>query len=176
MQAQKIVLTVCKGNIHRSVIAAASITKLLEERSLGGSIAVRSRGLQGAFGFAPPRRPSIRDYPEEWALTQPGIESLGIVIPDDQTATPITINDVAEAHLILAMDAMVRDAVLEGFRDEMPLLSEKTMLFMELGGVSEDVPDLDGKRSLKLFDRVTEVIYRTAEANFSTLVRLVSSA
>lgn len=170
---EKIVLTVCKGNIHRSVIAAACIDKLLQERGLHSAIGVQSRGLQGSFGTTPPRFPSIRDYPDEWELTRPGLEHLGIEIPTDQTATSITKADVENADLILALDKAVMQTLLDHFGDEISSLQSKMMLFMELGGVSADVPDCGGKKDPVMFQEVASMIYLTVEENLNELLRRI---
>src|SRR3989344_5563627 len=171
---KKIILTVCKGNIHRSVIAAACIDKLLRIQKIQSAIEVRSRGLLGSFGTAPPRAPSIREYPAEWALTRPGLEALGIEIPIHQTATPITRADVESASLILALDRSVMQTLLNHFDDEVPDLHSKMMLFMQLGGVSADVPEPDGKRDPAIFNEVITIIHSTTEGSLSELLRLVN--
>lgn len=170
---EKIVLTVCKGNIHRSVIAAACIEKLLRARDIQATITVRSRGLQGSFGIPPPRASNLREYPEEWALTRPGLESLGIEIPVNQKATPITKSDVESATLILAMDSAVMQTLLDHFSEEVPELRSKMILFSELGKTSADVPDPGGKKDPALFEEVVTTIYSTVEENLNELLRRV---
>jgi protein-tyrosine-phosphatase len=171
---EKIVLTVCKGNIHRSVIAAACIEKLLRERNPEALIGVQSRGLQGSFGTAPPRFVSIREYSDVWAMTRPGLDPLGIEIPANQAATPIRNKDVENAILILAMDRSVRQALINHFGNVVPELQSKLMLFMELAGKSSDVPDPVGEKDPVVFQDVANMIYSTVDEHLNELIRLVN--
>lgn len=171
---KRIILTVCKGNIHRSVIAAICIEKLLREQELQEMIGVRSRGLQGSFGTTPPRAPSLREYPVEWELTRPGLEAFGLEIPLIQPSTPITKGDVESATLVLAMDESVLQTLLSNFEEEVPELRSKMILFAELGGKSAGVPDLAGKNDPDMFNEVTTMIYSTAKENLDELLRLVN--
>lgn len=170
---EKIILTVCKGNIHRSVIAAACINRVLIRRGMSKTFRVISRGLQGSFGTAPPRRPSILDYPEEWALTAPALHERNIEIPMNQTATPVSLSDVEGASVILAMDKYVLDEKPESLMNQFPDHRLRMFLFMELAGLSVDVPDCAGKRDLSAFSSVTEMIYSTVENNFDVLLKRI---
>src|SRR3989338_7334523 len=73
----KLILVVCNGNVHRSVVAQLCITRELQRRSIDG-IACVSRGLQGTAGTALPQGRNLRDYPREWSLTKPVLDRLGI--------------------------------------------------------------------------------------------------
>lgn len=173
---KKIILTVCKGNIHRSVIAAACIEKLLKEQGLQEMINVQSRGLQGSFGTDLPRHLNLREYPAEWELARPGLEALGVEVPISQTATPIIKSDVENATLVLAMDELVLQTLLSSFGEEVPELRSRMILFAELGGESVDVPDLAGVSDPAMFNETTKMIYSTVNENLNELLRLVSRA
>src|SRR3989344_5878715 len=73
-----LILTVCKGNIHRSVLAEACISKYLQELGLEGSFKVASRGLQGTCGTAMPKFPNMRCYSLEYGYTEPILQELEI--------------------------------------------------------------------------------------------------
>ncbi len=47
---KKLIMTVCKGNIHRSVIAALCVKKTIKELGLESEYEIMSRGLQGSAG------------------------------------------------------------------------------------------------------------------------------
>ena len=101
---KKIILIVCHGNMHRSVIAEQCINKALQQSGLESAYRVLSRGTQGTGGEDLPEHKNLRDYENEWLLTKPVLEEIGITIPVDQVATPINARIVEEAALILAME------------------------------------------------------------------------
>src|SRR3989344_2190019 len=104
---KKLILTVCNGNIHRSVIAAACIDRKIRDQGLTTRYEVLSRVLQGTQGTKPPLHKNLRDYPMEWPLTEPSLRELGIEIAEGQAATPITRAIAERASVILAMDQLV---------------------------------------------------------------------
>ena len=100
----RLILVVCHGNIHRSVVAEIYIRKNLRELGLEEKFRVASRGLQGSCQTAMPKFPNLRQYSLEWGNAEPSLRDLEIEIPETQIATPIDESVASEASLILAMD------------------------------------------------------------------------
>lgn len=132
---QRIVLTVCNGNIHRSVIAEICLNRELRKLGLGNGFTCTSRGIAKRS-----KQRNMMDFPEEWALTEPILKELGIIVPSDQQAQQIDSSVVEEAVVILAMDRQVLCILWEKF----PLHAFKMRLFSELVGRCEDIVDCRG--------------------------------
>ncbi|PIT93859.1 hypothetical protein COU00_02090, partial [Candidatus Falkowbacteria bacterium CG10_big_fil_rev_8_21_14_0_10_43_11] len=96
----KIILAVCSGNIHRSVIAERCINRVLKKNGMDGEFVVVSRGLQTT---SPPVGKNLRDYEAEWLASSPVLQEIGIDISDAKS-TPVDISIVEKASLIIAMD------------------------------------------------------------------------
>ena len=103
----RLILVVCRGNIHRSVVAESCIRKNLQELGLEDKFQVTSCGLKGSCQTAMQKFPNMRYYPLEWGHTQPILRDLGIEIPETQIATPVDKGIVQQSSLILAMDQQV---------------------------------------------------------------------
>ena len=97
---KKIILVVCKGNIHRSVIAEICIREKIEKLGLGNEFEVASRGLQGTCQTDIPRFPNIKEYELEWKYTEPILQEMGIEISDDRKSTPVDRDIVKMSSLI----------------------------------------------------------------------------
>lgn len=171
----KLILTVCKGNIHRSVIAAACIQEMIVRRGLAARYEVMSRGLQGTMKTKPSEHRNLRDYPMEWPLTKPVLEELGIEIATDQQSTPIT-QDVAErASLILAMDSLVLSELPNSLIKQFPTLGKKLRLFTQIAGRSDDVPDTGGVSDPVAHRFAVCVIHSTVLNHFDDLLTLIDN-
>lgn len=172
----RLVLVVCKGNIHRSVIAEMCIRKNLQELGLEEKFQVTSRGLQGS-GQSKMPSPNIKHYPLEWEHTEPLLRELGIEIPDTQTATPIDRNVAEEASLILTMDSQVlcgffKDDLIKNLVSQFPEFGFKMRLFSEMAGEVCDVPDRAGKKDTSLYRQVISMIQSTAKTGVQQMCQL----
>lgn len=172
---KRLILTVCNGNIHRSVIAEAVIRSGLMARNLGRSHDVMSRGIAGTCGTPAPTGGNIRDYPSEWRLTSLALEGTGTKIPARKVATPITRKVAERASLILAMDDSVLRQRPNSLYRQFPDLTGKMHLFSVLAGEATDIPDLFRKNDQELYARVIGRIRSTIEGNFETLLRLANA-
>ncbi len=165
---KKLILTVCKGNIHRSVIAALCIEKVLKTLYLESEYDVMSRGLQGSAGTDIPRFSNLKFYPTEWSLTEPVLEEIGIEIPLSQIATPVTKGIVSNASLILAMDQMVLLSLINQF----PNFGFKMRLFQELAGSVDDIIDCAGKTDPEVHRNVILTINSIAQNHIANILKL----
>jgi uncharacterized repeat protein (TIGR04076 family) len=171
---EKVVLVVCNGNIHRSVIAEYCLKQALATRNLGEKLIVTSRGVQGTCGTNKLEYHNLRDYPQEWALSGPVLEELGIDISEDR-GTPISLADVERAAVILAMDHKVLSDLPNSLLRQFSTYRDRMHLFLELEGRYEDVPDCYGLDNGELHRQTIELIHRVANANVDTLLKWVGA-
>lgn len=167
----KVVLVVCSGNIHRSVIAEHCLRKALEQYE--GQFVVVSRGIQGTCGTRPPKGRNLRDYPKEWSCTKTVLDELGLVIPVEQQAMPVDLATVQSAAVILAMDRGVLLDRPNSLVRQFPQCGHKMRLFMELSGRPEDVPDCGSSGDPVLHRQVVTLIYTIAHAYVDVLLAWV---
>ena len=169
----RLILVVCHGNIHRSVVAEIYIRKNLRELGLEEKFRVASRGLQGSCQTAMPKFPNLRQYSLEWGNAEPSLRDLEIEIPETQIAIPINEIVAKEASLILAMDQQV----LSGFPkyclvEQFPELSFKMKLFSEMAGDVADVPDCAGHTTTEVYRQANVAIHSTAKAGIQKMCQL----
>ena len=132
--------------LARSTLTTEYLNKALQQSGLESAYRVLSRGTQGTGGEEPPKHKNLRDYENEWLLTKPVLEEIGITIPVDQVATPIDARIVEEAALILAMEEGVLLTSQNSLVRQFPSMRFKMKLFTELEGVSDDINDLYGQK------------------------------
>ena len=177
---KKTVLTVCSGNIHRSVIAQLCLSRELVSIGREIEFEVLSRGIQGTMGTKPPDYPNLLFYEMERRHTQPCLEKIGIEIPASQKATLIDEQIVKRASLILAMDDVVLHTKLTpqgepmSLADQFPGHVSKMRLFMELVGKKEDVEDCGGVDDADFHRQVVMSINEVAKAGIHTMVQWAS--
>jgi protein-tyrosine-phosphatase len=171
---KKLILVVCKGNIHRSVIAALCIEKMLKRLGRESEYETMSRGLQGSDGTEPPRFSNLRAYATEWLLTAPILEEIGIEIPLSQVATFVTEGVANDASLILAMDQGVLCGLPHGLINQFPHFGFKMRLFQELSGSTNDIVDCAGKTEIQTYRDTILAINSIVQNNIVHLLRLVT--
>ena len=169
---EKLILTVCKGNIHRSVIAALCLENALKRLCLESKYEVMSRGLQGSAGTDTPRFSNLKSYPTEWRLTAPILEEIGINIPSSQIATPITKDVVSNASLILAMDRAVLCSLPHSLINQFPNLGFKMRLFLELAGSIDGIADCAGEADPEIHRNVILTINSIACDRITNILKL----
>lgn len=155
---KKLILIVCNGNIHRSVIAEQCINRALQQNGLEIKYAAVSRGLQGTGNTKLPQYRNLQGYPLEWSMSEPFLAKFGIIIPENQVTTSVDAKIVGEATLILVMD---RGTLLErpnSLVRQFPLSGFKMRLFRELEGKTDDVPDCFGQRDPNYYRRTISMI------------------
>lgn len=172
---KKLIVTVCKGNIHRSVVAALCIQKCLAQKGLQDQYLVISRGLQGSAGTAMPKYVHLSSYPMEWSLTEPVLRELGITVPATQVATPITFEIAQEASIIIAMDSLVLRTLPNSLVRQFPELEFKMKLFSNLYGSDEDIEDCGGSDNKLLHELVNRQISTMVHEHLYRLIEFVNS-
>ncbi len=135
-----LILTVCYGNIHRSVVAEQSLRQALQVNGLSEEVIVTSRGLQGFHGESPPKGRNIGDYPEQWSNVQSVAMELELDLCN-HVARPLDNNIVSQASLILAMDVEVMSERASSVTKVFPEHSYKVKLFGALTGESTSIAD-----------------------------------
>lgn len=169
---KKLILTVCKGNIHRSVVAELCIRKNLQEFGLEDKFQVSSRGLQRSCQTSMPKFPNMRHYPLEWGHSEPILRDLGIEIPETQIATPVDKSIVQDASLVLAMDQQVLCGFPNCLIKQFPELGFKMRLFSEMAQNILDVPDCAGKTDTGMYRQVNFTIHSTAKIGIRNMCQL----
>lgn len=172
----KLILTVCNGNIHRSVIAAVMIERALMKRGIHRQYRVESRGIAGSAGTDAPLKRNIRGYPMEWSLTSKALATFDINMPEEKQATPITRGIAEEASVILAMDRHVLEGRANSLRRQFPDLGAKIYIFTALAGRSDDIPDLFRSDDEQLYIRVVEDLHAIIENNLEVLLKLADAS
>jgi len=135
------IVFVCYGNIHRSVTAEYYLRKILERKGIE-NIEVISRGLMGSADFPKPGGENLRDYPRDWQEAKLVFDNFEIDT-SDQRATPITLDDVTSADLVVAMNQDILNRA-GGLYDQFPGYKNRMLLFPISKGYS-GVEDPYGK-------------------------------
>ncbi len=148
--------------MHRSVIAEQCLNKALRQNGLDSAYHVLSRGTQGTGGEQPPEHKNLHKY-KEWSLTEPVLKEIGITIPIDQVATPIDVQIVEEATLILVMEKGVFLTSSNSLVRQFPSMRFKMKLFTELEDKADDIADLYGQKD--------PVVIRREILRIDTIVR-----
>jgi len=177
-----LIVTVCKGNMHRSVVAESCINKVLKERGFSIDYEVISRGIQGTAawkeeGMKPLEGRSLRDYPKEnpgqsWERNMSSFIELGLDI-SEHASTPIILEDVERAALILVMDQKVLDSPEYGTASlvrQFPLHRPKMRLFLELEGAEEGIEDCGPDAEEAQYRSANEHIHRIVCERIETLL------
>ena len=172
----KLIVTVCKGNVHRSVVAAFCLNRELQSLGLGDQVECVSRGLTITLPSGEPKGKNIYEYPEALALTGPVLEELGIVIPRDQSATLIDPEIVEKADLIFAMDEGVLRDSSNALATQFPLFVYKMHLYDELVGETRGIMDCGQSKDAALHRSINCRIDEIAKEGLDKLLQLLSIA
>lgn len=168
----RLILVVCQGNIHRSVVAEICIRKNLKELDLENKFQVTSRGLQGSCQTATPKFPNLRQFPDHWPHAEPSLRELGIEILETQIATPVDESIARKASLILAMDQKVLSEFDNSLIKQFPELGFKMKLFSEMAGDVSDVPDCAEQMAAEKFRQVNADIHSTTKIGIQKMCQL----
>ena len=166
---KKLIVFVCRGNIHRSPIGEQVLKKLLKERGLEDKFEVISRGISGTAGTKPPEYKNILGYPEELKASKPTLRKLNIDITKHE-ARPITEDIVKKAVAIIAMDKYVHFYLPHSLVNQFPLYKNKIHLLTQLEGKNQDIPDCRGFEDPEFHRAVIERIYNVLNNHFDTLM------
>lgn len=133
-----LIIFVCKGNIHRSVVAEHLARKLLRERGYE-DVSVESRGLQWYIS-GPPAHKNLMGYGETWKKARESIEEHGIDMSEHE-ARALSLKDMEEAAAVVVMDQELLTSHRMSVHRLFPEHRQKAHLFGELVGEQQDVDD-----------------------------------
>lgn len=174
---KKLILTVCHGNMQRSVIAEHCINRELRHSGLDDRYRVLSRGTQGTGSDKdpPPKHKNLRHYENEWLLAKPVLEKIGVNIPIDQEATPIDAQAVEEAAIIIVMERAVLLASPNSLVRQFPSSGYKMRMFTELENKADDIADLYGQKNSATVRREILRIDSIVKTHFKQLLALAET-
>lgn len=151
-----LVIFVCKGNIHRSVVAEFAARQLLAEHGYH-DIHVESRGLQW-YMDGPPLHKNLMDYPEAWENSRATLEKYEIDL-SHHVAKVLSSQDMKQADIVIVMDQELLRFTCMKF----PEYKNKIRLFSNLIEREEDIRDLG--------EHATSGDYQSAIVNILTMLQ-----
>lgn len=172
----KLIIFVCKGNIHRSVVAEICLKQELEKFGLSSQFEIISRGIQGCCGTAMPKYENITKYEMEWSITMPILENLGINLSEmaKHIATPITKDDVERADAIYAMELNVLgknpDNLPNSLLCQFPEYHSKMYFFGEIEGKTNELLDCGESKDQELHLLINERIVYGIRNNMQSIL------
>ena len=172
---KKVIVTVCWGNMFRSVLLKLRLDQELARRGMTGEYEVLSRGIMGSCGVKAPKHKNVTGYPV-WQHCRPRFEALGIQLPSEQTSTPITRSAVETATIILAADRKVLRDDLASLSRRFPSFTKKMFLFTVLIGGNHDVDDIKEDDTEENVERGVRAVDDIASRGFDRLIALISSS
>lgn len=165
---KKIIIFVCKGNIHRSAIAEQVFKKIIKEKNLKNKYKVISRGIRGSAGTKAPLYKNITQY-KDWQFAKPSLDEFGIDITSHKSQ-PINKYTADKASVIITFDDIVLNNDPAALLNQFPNLHKKIHLLSELENKIEDIPDCYGIDDPKYYRLVTKKIYDILYKNWVKLI------
>ncbi|MDO8590826.1 MAG: hypothetical protein Q7R65_02500 [bacterium] len=166
---KKLIVFICNGNVHRSVIAAKSLRKILKARKVDQSFFVDSYGLQGTKGTDLPKHKHLSEYPREWSAAKPILQKLGIDISNHRFQK-ISGAVMKKASMVIAMDNKVYSTAKNSLMKQFPNYAEKIHRFSELSINHKMIKDPVGSGSEKLHRKIIEDIYFTLTKKYKDIL------
>lgn len=170
---KKLVVCVCRGNIHRSVIAEHCFNLIFRCQGLDKKLFAISRGIQGSRNTDHPKYPNLYSHEKELAFSKPFLRQIGVCIPKEQRAIPIDSTVAEQASIILAMGHKVLIADQNSLVLQFPEYGYKMRLFSELAGRFEDLPDCCGSDDIELYQQTIMMINLIATKHIDMLRGLI---
>ncbi|TSC71354.1 MAG: Uncharacterized protein G01um101448_1214 [Parcubacteria group bacterium Gr01-1014_48] len=165
----KLVVFICNGNIHRSVIAAESLRKILKDNRISPKLSVSSYGLQGTKGTDLPKHKHLSEYPKEWKAAKPTLQNFGIDI-SKHSFQKITPTVMKKASVVIAMDDKVYSRAKNSLTKQFPNYKGKIHRFSELTMNHRSIKDPAGSGSEKLHKKIIEDIYSTLAKRYKDIL------
>ncbi len=169
---KKIILFVCKGNIHRSAIAEQVFKKILKENQLDDKIEVISRGIQGSVYSKPTLFKNITQYDKVWETVEPSLKEFNIDITKHK-AKSITKEIADKASIIITFDKVIfsdhEDALIRQFSH----LQSKIHFLSEFEGSKEEISDCEGM-NLEQHRKITKKIFDILNQHWEKIVEYVT--
>ena len=169
---KKLIIFICNGNIHRSVIAAESLRQILKKKKLDQISTIDSYGLQGTKGTDLPKHKNLSEYPKESKAAKPVLQKLGIDI-SKHSFQKISGVVMKRASAVIAMDAKVHLLAKNSLVNQFPKHKNKIHCFSELTINHKDIKDPAGSGSAKLHKEVIESIYSTLKDKYKDILTWV---
>lgn len=166
---EKLIIFICNGNIQRSVIAAESLKKILNEYKIKKNITISSYGLQGTMGTNPPKHKHLSEYPKEWKASESILKNLDIDISEHcfQKITPAIMK---RASIIIAMDDKVYSRAKNSLLKQFPKHKDKIHRFAELTEDRLVIKDLAGNGNKNQHKEIIEKIYSTLLTKYKCIL------
>lgn len=147
-----LVIFVCKGNIHRSVVAEFAARQLLAKYGYH-DIQVESRGLQWYTEGAPTHK-NLMGYKKAWENSRATLEKYEIDL-SHHVAKALSSQDMKQADIVIVMDRELLRFTCMKF----PEYKNKIRLFSNLIEREEDIRDL-GEHAIaeSYHDAIVEIV------------------
>lgn len=146
---KKLIVFVCNGNIHRSVIAEEYLNKILKKKQLNSKFVAISYGLQGTQGTAKPLHKKLIEYPKEWKASLPTLKKFKIDI-SNHSYQKITLAIAKKSAVIIAMDKKVFSTARNALVKQFPKARNKIHIFSELTKNHKVIIDPAGNGSFRV--------------------------
>ena len=169
---KKLIIFVCNGNIHRSVIAAESLKKMLKERGIGKEFSVDSYGLQGTMGTEIPKHKRLSEYPKEWKAAKPTLRQLDIDI-SQYTFQKVSAGIIKRANVVIAMDGRTYSRASNSLMKQFPDQAHKIHCFSELTLHNKSIKDPAGSGNKKVHQQIITNIYSTVNRKVGSILNWV---
>ncbi len=146
---KKLIVFVCNGNIHRSVIAAEFFSNIVNKLGLKSKYKIDSYGLQGTMGTRLPLHKKLIEYSKEWKAAAPALRKFNIDI-SNHSFQKITPAVVKKAAVIIAMDKKTHSTAVNSLIKQFPKSNGKIHGFTELTSSHKGIKDPAGSNNKKL--------------------------
>ncbi|MFH0969239.1 MAG: hypothetical protein V1804_01900 [Patescibacteria group bacterium] len=171
IEMKRLIVFVCGGNIHRSVVAEQYLKQLIKGTVYEKVSEIISRGIQGSAGTQSPKHQNITEYAMEWSITKPILENLGVEVSGfyNHQAKPITKDVMEKAWVVFPMDRKTFNDSSASVLGQFPEYSNKVKLFTEISDDKADIPDCFDSSDEELYYVANKRIIQIAEEVFSML-------
>lgn len=171
-----VILFVCMGNIHRSVVAEMCLKQELEKIGISDQFEIMSRGIQGCCGTTKPKHVNMTHYETEWSLTKPILERLDIDFSEiyKRTAMSVKRSDIRKSDVVYVMELAVLgksdNSLPNSLLKQFPEYSSKIHFFGEIEKTSQELLDCCGSENKELHNLVNERIVDSIRANLRKII------
>jgi len=170
---KKLIIFICNGNIHRSVIAAECLRNMCKEKRIGLNLLVDSYGLQGTKGTIPPKHKNLSEYPKEWSAAKPVLQKLGIDI-SKHNSQKISASVMKKASVVIAMDNKVYSRAENSLTKQFPSYIDKIHRFSELTMNHRVIKDPAGSGDEKLHRKIIRNIHSALNEKYKDILAWTS--
>ncbi len=166
---KKLIIFICNGNIHRSVIAAECLHNSFEKNGVESKFLIDSYGLQGTCGTDLPKHKHLSEYLKEWKAAKPTLERLGIDI-SKHSFQKVSVDVMEKANIVIAMDNKVYSEEKNSLMNQFPDQAHKIHLFSKLTLNHKTIKDLAGIEDEYLYKEIIEDIHSTLNTEYKKIL------